>query len=287
MKKVFIYYSLTGNGDEIAKILENKKYDIRKVETNEILPKNFILRILTGGYKAMIKYEDKLIDFDSDIEDYDEIIIGSPIWNNRLSSPINTVLKELKLNNKKITFYYLTYNLDKELEKKYGGQVYVVSPYGMAWNNDKYYIVGVQEKKHADGSTEIMGTKTFRIDRMDDVKVKDEARRELPEAKGDEDFDMAKFCERCVSMYSGREMEVRLRLPNYLMDTAIDQFGEKFWVLNKDEQNGTFEMNAIVSFSKTFVGWLAGFGGQIQLLSPQEAIDEMKLQLTNVLNAHK
>ena len=104
MKKVFIYYSLTGNGDEIAKILENKKYDIRKVETNEILPKNFILRILTGGYKAMIKYEDKLIDFDSDIEDYDEIIIGSPIWNNRLSSPINTVLKELKLNNKKITF---------------------------------------------------------------------------------------------------------------------------------------------------------------------------------------
>ena len=42
MKKVFIYYSLTGNGDEIAKILENKKYDIRKVETNEILPKNFI-----------------------------------------------------------------------------------------------------------------------------------------------------------------------------------------------------------------------------------------------------
>ena len=104
MKKVFIYYSLTGNGDEIAKILENKKYDIRKVETNEILPKNFILRILTGGYKAMIKYEDKLMDFDSDIEDYDEIIIGTPIWNNRLSSPINSVLKELKLNNKKITF---------------------------------------------------------------------------------------------------------------------------------------------------------------------------------------
>ena len=104
MKKVFIYYSLTGNGDEIAKILENKKYDIRKVETNEILPKNFILRILTGGYKAMIKYEDKLMDFDSDIEDYDEIIIGTPIWNNRLSSPINSVLKELKLNNKKITY---------------------------------------------------------------------------------------------------------------------------------------------------------------------------------------
>lgn len=52
----------------------------------------------------MINYEDKLIDFNSDIIKYDEIYIGSPIWNSRLSSPINTVLKSLDLNNKKLTF---------------------------------------------------------------------------------------------------------------------------------------------------------------------------------------
>lgn len=191
------------------------------------------------------------------------------------------------LNDKKITFYYLTYNLNKELERKHSGQTYVVSPYGMAWNKDKYYIVGVQEKQQADGNIEVIGTKTFRIDRMENVKIKDEKRCALPEATGKEDFDMAKFCERCVSMYSGKEMEIRLRLPNYLMDTAIDQFGGDFWVINKDKQSGTFEMRATVSFSKTFIGWIAGFGGEVELLSPQEAIDEMKLQLSNVLDAHK
>lgn len=104
MKKIFIYYSLTGNGDEVANYFKHKKYDVRKVTTSEELPKNNFLRILTGGYKAMINYEDKLIDFNNDIKKYDEIIIGSPIWNSRLSSPINTVLKELKLENKKTTF---------------------------------------------------------------------------------------------------------------------------------------------------------------------------------------
>lgn len=104
MKKIFIYYSLTGNGDTIAKYLKNKGYDTRKVETSEILPKNNILRILTGGYKAMINYEDKLINFNSDISRYEEILIGSPIWNYRLSSPINTVLKKLDLKNKKVKF---------------------------------------------------------------------------------------------------------------------------------------------------------------------------------------
>lgn len=104
MKKIFIYYSLTGNGDLVANILKEKGYDIRKVITKEELSKNNILRILTGGYKAMINYEDKLNNFDCNIDNYDEIIIGSPIWNGRLSSPINSVLKLINIKNKKVNF---------------------------------------------------------------------------------------------------------------------------------------------------------------------------------------
>ena len=104
MKKIFIYYSLTGNGDLVAEYLKNKEYDIRKVESKEPLPKNYILSILAGGYKAMVNYEDKLIEFDNNIEEYDEIVIGLPVWNARLSSPINTVLKLLNLKDKKVKF---------------------------------------------------------------------------------------------------------------------------------------------------------------------------------------
>ncbi len=103
MKRIFIYYSLSGNGDLVADFLKNT-YEIRKVVTSEPLPNNRLLQILAGGYKAMINYKDRLIDFDNNIDEYDHIIIGSPIWNDRLSSPINSVLDKLKLNNKKVTF---------------------------------------------------------------------------------------------------------------------------------------------------------------------------------------
>lgn len=115
MKKIFIYYSLTGNGDLIAEHLKSKDYTIRKVETSEPLPKNNLLRIITGGYKSMINYEDKLIDFNNDINEYEEILIGTPIWNYNLSSPINTVLKLIDLNNKKVKF--ILYSGSNKFEK--------------------------------------------------------------------------------------------------------------------------------------------------------------------------
>lgn len=104
MKKLFIYYSLTGNGDVVADYLSKHNVDIRKVITKKKMPKSFALRIMSGGFKASINYKDKLKDFDNNINDYGEIIIGTPIWNDRLSSPINTVLSKLNLTNKKLTF---------------------------------------------------------------------------------------------------------------------------------------------------------------------------------------
>lgn len=104
MKKIFIYYSLTGNGDKVSNYLKNKGYDIRKVIPKKQLPNNMILRILKGGFLAGINYKDKLIDFDSDISEYDSVVIGSPIWNGRLSTPINSVLDKIDLIGKKVTF---------------------------------------------------------------------------------------------------------------------------------------------------------------------------------------
>lgn len=102
--KLFIYYSLSGNGDIVSEYLSKHNIDIRKVETREPLPKNMILRILTGGFLAGINHKDKLINFDNDVSKYDEVIIGSPIWNGKLACPINTVLDLVNFDNKKVAF---------------------------------------------------------------------------------------------------------------------------------------------------------------------------------------
>ena len=103
MNKIFIYFSETGNGDLIANSLP-EDVQKRKVIMKKKLPKSFFFRILTGGFLAGMNIKSKLKDFDNDITGYDEVIIGSPIWNGKLSSPINTVLSKLDLTNKKVSF---------------------------------------------------------------------------------------------------------------------------------------------------------------------------------------
>ena len=104
MKKIFIYYSRTGNGDIISKRMTNLGFDIRKIETKYKLSNNLFWACMKGGFHAGINKKPKLINYNNDVKEYDEIYIGSPIWNGRLSCPINTVLKETNLENKKISF---------------------------------------------------------------------------------------------------------------------------------------------------------------------------------------
>ena len=104
MSKLFIYYSNSGNGDFVSENLKNKSIDIRKIETKYKLSKKLFFACMKGGFHAMIGKKPKLINFNYDISNYDEIIIGSPIWFDRFSCPINTLLKNINLDNKKITF---------------------------------------------------------------------------------------------------------------------------------------------------------------------------------------
>ena len=104
MSKIFIYYSHSGNGEAVADYLKEKGIDVRKVIPKKELSQKMVPSILVGGFKATINYKDKLKDFDDDVKEYDEVIIGSPIWNARFSSPINTVLSQVKLDGKKVSF---------------------------------------------------------------------------------------------------------------------------------------------------------------------------------------
>ena len=104
MKKLFIYYSLTGNGDIVADYLKKSNVEIRKVKAIDKMPKSYYGQILTGGFLATINYKAKLIDFNNNVSNYDEIIIGSPIWNDRLSCPINSVLNIINFDGKKVSF---------------------------------------------------------------------------------------------------------------------------------------------------------------------------------------
>ena len=124
MSRLFIYYTLSGNGDVVANYLSEKGVDVRKIETKYKLTKHMFFAMMKGGFHALIGKKAKLINYDNDLSQYDEIIIGSPIWNSRLTPPINTVLRDTDLSNKKLTFILYSgggygKKANKKLSKKY------------------------------------------------------------------------------------------------------------------------------------------------------------------------
>ena len=115
--KLFIYYSNSGNGDVVASKMHDLGYDIRKVLTNYKLNKILFLACMKGGFHAAIGKKVKLNNYNNDVNNYDEICIGSPIWNGRFACPINTVLKNTNLENKLLTF--ILYSGSGEAKKAY------------------------------------------------------------------------------------------------------------------------------------------------------------------------
>ena len=106
MKKLFIYYSLTGNGDLVSKKIIEKGYEVRKVTEKKKMPKKFFWMVLGGGFRAGLGIKGKLVDYNNDVSSFDEIIIGSPIWNGRFPPAINSVLAQTNFCNKKMSFIF-------------------------------------------------------------------------------------------------------------------------------------------------------------------------------------
>ena len=106
MSKLFVYYSLTGNGDVVAKKFKEKGYEIRKVTEKHKPSKKFFFMVLGGGFRAGLGLKGKLIDYDNDVSKFDSVVIGSPIWNGRFPPAINSVLAQTDFANKKLTFVF-------------------------------------------------------------------------------------------------------------------------------------------------------------------------------------
>ncbi len=104
--KYFIYFSLTGNGDYLASLMEGKGYAPIKVEMVKKPKKVGFFTILKFGGRAGFKKKEKIQTLNIEIKEDDEVVIGSPIWNDRLSTPILTVLDQYNFNKETTRFIF-------------------------------------------------------------------------------------------------------------------------------------------------------------------------------------
>jgi predicted DNA-binding transcriptional regulator YafY len=159
---------------------------------------------------------------------------------------------------KKIVCKYFDWNAKKEKEFKHGNQNYYFSPYGLVWNNDRYYAVG-----WSDSHGKII---TLRVDRIAEPKL-----TKHPAAPKPDTFDMAFYAESVINMYDGVMRDVILRCENDMMKHIIDRFGEdvKTEIANTEQ----FIARVRVPASPTFFAWVFTFGGAIRIAAPNDTVE--------------
>lgn len=165
------------------------------------------------------------------------------------------------LEKRQIQFQYYEYTPEKKRVLKHGGYLYQLDPYALEWKNDHYYLIGFSHKHQRMAH--------FRVDRLSGIKI-------LPSGfTPDEGFDVAGYTNKIVDMFAAdRTVSVELLCENKLMKTIIDHYGEAVPTRTYDEEH--FTTNIEVDPSGTFYGWVFKFMGGIQIIAPQECVEEMK-----------
>ena len=165
--------------------------------------------------------------------------------------------------NKKIRFQYYQWNVKKEMELRREGAYYCVSPWGLSWDDENYYLVGYD--------SEAGEIRHYRVDKMLHIRMTEEAR------EGREHFqklDMADYAKKSFGMFGGKEEKVKLLVDNSLAGVMIDRFGKDIiMVPGKGEH---FTVNVTVHVSRQFLGWIFSLGEKVKILGPEEVIQAMR-----------
>jgi multimeric flavodoxin WrbA len=116
-KPLVVFYSRTGKTRIVANALaQHFSCAIEEIQSTE--DRTGILGAFTCVLDQLLDRDDYLLPYSKDLSAYNPIIIATPIWLGKLSSPIRTFIKQTGLKDKEV-YLALTFNgrLTDEKEK--------------------------------------------------------------------------------------------------------------------------------------------------------------------------
>lgn len=176
--------------------------------------------------------------------------------------------------NRLIRFHYYEWTPQKEMHLRRNGKAYEISPWGLSWDDENYYMVGY------DSDAEMI--KHFRVDKMLDINIIDQPRRGKERF---EKFDLANYAKKVFGMFSGDERTVKMLCENNLAGAMIDRFGRDVMMHPSDERH--FIVSAAVNVSPQFFGWLVALGKGVVIESPEDVKEEFKEWVGEVMREYE
>ena len=166
-------------------------------------------------------------------------------------------IQEAISQNRQITFRYFDWDLNGK--RNYREKQYIASPYGLCQDNENCYLLA-HSPRH--------GVTSYRVDRMQDIRMSEEPRTPCPELTGK---NLTEYANRLFQMFYGETSTVKMRFHRSLTNVVIDRFGRDTMLIPDGEEHFVFTVN--VAVSPVFFSWLLSFGNKAKILHPQSVID--------------
>ena len=174
--------------------------------------------------------------------------------------------------NRKVRFKYFHYDREKKKWYSHNNEAYVVSSFGLLWNDGNYDLYAYDGEKF----------RHFRVDRMEHITVYPEPREGAEAFKR---IDLNAHQAEVFHMFTGTETTVKLRCANHLADVILEQFGKDTMLIPDGADD--FTVSVPVQISKPFYAWAAGFGADMKILFPQAIVNEMRTFIQELSEMYK
>lgn len=97
MKTLVVYYSLEGNTKEAAEMIGKElNADLLRLVPVKDISKERDFKFILAGMKAMFGWGTKLEAYDINMNEYDQIILGTAVWASKPSIAVNQFFKANK-----------------------------------------------------------------------------------------------------------------------------------------------------------------------------------------------
>lgn len=172
---------------------------------------------------------------------------------------------------KKLSFRY--YDLNENLEKVFrmdGGR-YLTEPVALVYDDNNYYMLSY--------SVKYQHLVSYRVDRMDQVRTEDEPLSEEARLQAEKS---AELVEQAFRMYQGERREVTLRFHDRMIGILYDKFGESLQITRIGSD--LCEAKVTVQISPPFWSWLFMLSRDLQLVAPEDLVEQYRTHLKDALN---
>lgn len=121
MTTAIVYYSMSGNTKYVAdKIAERIEADVIRIDPVKAYPDKGAKKFIWDGKSAVMGEKPALHPYEFNVEKYDRIILGTPVWASNFAPPIRTFIKENpNIHGKKLAVFtcFSGGGADKAIEK--------------------------------------------------------------------------------------------------------------------------------------------------------------------------